>query len=288
VRYTCNPDALANYFGANPDAPHYLTPVHFRCEVLQKYYDKTELYTISDGNLSCASLWGLRLDNSAEDSVVVFLGDLGRDLPRQERDYWRSFNITPDTPVSETLYRRAFLGQFAEPTAHDLRLRSKYVSLGRSWAELYGWDLFRRPEEADAGLLQRLRLPLNDSQAEFEAVIRIMAQLCVDAINEVKLQSLLPDRRRDEKGIFKLKRWLEQVGYPHVERDIKFLCNLQDVRSKATAHRKGSDYEKMLSNELGTLRGPAAVKMLFESALAMLNGLDDWFITDGGVDSIDA
>ena len=30
VMFTCAPDLLANYFGANPDAPHYLTPVHFR------------------------------------------------------------------------------------------------------------------------------------------------------------------------------------------------------------------------------------------------------------------
>ncbi|MGL5825601.1 MAG: hypothetical protein ACRCYU_12440, partial [Nocardioides sp.] len=34
VKFSCNPDLLANYFGKNPDAPHYLTPVHFRREVL--------------------------------------------------------------------------------------------------------------------------------------------------------------------------------------------------------------------------------------------------------------
>src|SRR5664280_2819735 len=30
VRHTCDPDLLANYFGANPGSPHYLTPVYFR------------------------------------------------------------------------------------------------------------------------------------------------------------------------------------------------------------------------------------------------------------------
>jgi hypothetical protein len=28
--HTSNPDQLADYFGANPEAPHYLTAVHFR------------------------------------------------------------------------------------------------------------------------------------------------------------------------------------------------------------------------------------------------------------------
>jgi hypothetical protein len=280
VRYTCNPDALANYFGANPEAPHYLTPVHFRREVLQKYYDKPELYTVSDGHLSCAALWSVRMDNSAKEAVIVFLGDLGRDLPRQERDYWRSFNIAPDSPMSETLVRRAFLGQWADPTAGDLQVRSKYVSLSESWSARYGWDLFRKPEEADAGLLQRLRLPLDESQAEFEASIRIMTQLCVDAINEAEIQSLLPDRRDNEKGIAKLKRWLEQEGYPHVDRDIQFLRNLQEARSKVTAHRKGSDYEKTLTKIFGDLRGATAVKMFFESALEMLTGLTEWVATE--------
>jgi len=30
VEHTCDPDQLANYFGKNPDAPHFLTPVFFR------------------------------------------------------------------------------------------------------------------------------------------------------------------------------------------------------------------------------------------------------------------
>lgn len=53
ITHTCNPDFLNNYFGANPSAPMYLTPVFFSREVLQKYYSKPELYRISDGQLSC-------------------------------------------------------------------------------------------------------------------------------------------------------------------------------------------------------------------------------------------
>ena len=36
VRHTSDPGQLANYFGANPESPHYLTPVFFRPDVLRE------------------------------------------------------------------------------------------------------------------------------------------------------------------------------------------------------------------------------------------------------------
>jgi hypothetical protein len=41
VIHTCDPDTLANYFGKNPAAPHYLTPVSFERRVFDKYYADT-------------------------------------------------------------------------------------------------------------------------------------------------------------------------------------------------------------------------------------------------------
>nr|MDT0663925.1 hypothetical protein [Micromonospora sp. DSM 115978] len=280
IRHTCNPAALANYFGLNPGALNYLTPVAFRREVLQKYYDRPELYTVDDGHLFCASLWSLKIDNNADGAVVVFLGDLGRDLPHQERGYWQSFNILPDVPLSAPAFSRAFLGQGTEPTATDLRVRSAYARLREAWSAEYGWDLFRKPEEADSGLLKRLRLPLNDSQTEFETSIRILAQLMCDAINERAIQAELPDQQPNEKGISKLERWLRGRGYSNIDRDVKFLRNLQELRSKVTAHRKGSDYEKTLSKIFGNKRGTNAITQLFEEAIVTLKGLQDWASTN--------
>jgi hypothetical protein len=53
--------------------------------------------------------------------VIVFLGDLGRDLPESERAYWRSFNIAPDgPPLSTTAFTRSIRGWFADPARTDL------------------------------------------------------------------------------------------------------------------------------------------------------------------------
>ena len=56
--YTSDPDQLANYFGANPEAPNFLTPVYFRREVLAKYYVNPERFSVEDGYLRCGGLWG--------------------------------------------------------------------------------------------------------------------------------------------------------------------------------------------------------------------------------------
>lgn len=108
VLHTCDTDQLANYFGAKPNAPHYLTPLYFRRDVLLKYYEAPEKYSIDDGNLRCAQLWGVHIDNDHPDYLMVFLGDHGRDLPSSERDHWRSANLAPTGVMSETNYRRHF------------------------------------------------------------------------------------------------------------------------------------------------------------------------------------
>lgn len=276
VMFTCDPDLLANYFGSNPDAPHYLTPVHFRKEVLQKYYAKPELYSVEDGYLRCVGLWGLQMDNDHEDRVVVFLGDIGRDLPSAERDYWRGFMIAPDAGISETNFRRSFLAQFTASSALDLQFRRIYEQANEAWFTKYAWPLFREPKESDAYMLQQVRLPLNDSENEFEEPIKLLAKLMSDAINEKEIQKLLPDRIKDEKSISKFERLLKAEGYPQVTRDIGYLRRVQELRSKVSAHLKGSDYEKVLTKNLGERRGLEAIRTLLEDGITFLRSLAAW------------
>ena len=82
IKYTCDPDALDNYLDLNPGAPHYLTPVYFSPEVLDRYYSDPK-YEVRDGYLSCGGLWGVRVDNNHLEHVTVWLGDLERDLPEK-------------------------------------------------------------------------------------------------------------------------------------------------------------------------------------------------------------
>jgi hypothetical protein len=278
IRHTCDPDKLANYFGANPDSAHYLTPVFFRRDVLLKYYEEPEKYSIDDGYLSCAHLWGLHIDNDHPEYVMVFLGDLGRDLPSSERDHWRSANVAPTGAMSDTSFRRAFLSQVTEPQAPDLRFKQLFRKFREDWKKRFGWDLFRDPVSADEHVLKRLRIPLNESQPEFEGQMLNMAKVLVDSLNEAKLEELLGSKVKDEKGIAKLKRWLEQAGYPDIDGVIDLLQQIQRLRSRAAAHRKGSDYDEFVKKELGNDGSVWGVARLLARAADMLISLRQFFL----------
>ena len=64
ITHSCDPATLANYFGANPGAPHFLTPVFFKRDVLTKYYSDSTRYLVEDSYLRRRGSWGLRLDNN--------------------------------------------------------------------------------------------------------------------------------------------------------------------------------------------------------------------------------
>ena len=284
IRFTCNPDKLANYFGANPKAPHYLTAVRFRREVLAKYHDNPALYSIEDGYLRCVGLWGFRMDNDGDD-IVAHLGDLGRDLPARERDYWRSFNIAPTSGVgrpasalptsgfSETAIRRGFLAQPTSAQSVDLRLQKAYRRLKVVWLKRFGWPVFREPEPGDAHVLQDARRPLRDTEVEFEALVRTLTKLYVDFLNEAELVRGLPAGPANEKGIGKLERWLRSGAHAETDSITSFLRDLQELRSKGAAHRKGSDYPHVLGRILGSRRRAAACDWLLERALDVTNRL---------------
>lgn len=264
----------------NPGLENLLTPVFFTRDVLYKYYDNPERYTVEDGALRCSGSWMLKIDNDVPDHVVVFLGDLGRALPKSERDYWRSFNVAPEGTMSQTGMRRAFLGEPAEAQVPDLKVRAMYRRLVEDWKKQKGWALFREPTGPDAKLLQRLRVPLNESQVEFEESLDILAKLLSDGLNDKEIKSRLQSPVRDEKSISKFERWLRQEGYGHADRDVKLLRDVQELRSKVAAHRKSADYEKTLDSVLGDLRGRAAIVELLERVALFLRSLREWHLED--------
>ena len=243
---------------------------------MQKYYDKPELYTVTDGHIWCGSLWVLRLDNHANDYVRAFLGDIGRDLPRREREYWRTFNVASDSGLSDTIYRRAFLAEWAEAGASDLLFRSRYRTLIQEWFRTTGWSLFLDPEPEDASMLRRLRLPLNDSQPEFETALSLMVKLLVDSLNERSISTIIGEKLPTEKGISKFGRPLVEIGYPHADRDTELLRSLQELRSTGMAHRKGSQYQKTIEKILGDNRGRDAIESLMDRANEMMDDLSYW------------
>lgn len=246
---TCDPDKLNNYFGSNPDAPMYLTPVFFKRDVLQKYVNKPELYKIRDGYLSCHSLWGIEIDNHHKNCVAVYLGDLGRDLPESERGYWKSYNIVGEEGLSQVSFQRDFCNIFTESNMEDHKFQVLYGSLIKQWNTKYDWDLYLPLSVEDQYNLTQIRIPLGESQPEFDQLVLSLVKVLIDSLNEKQL--IVPeDVQTDIKGISKLERWIqsnEAIGY---ENHIKFLRDLQKLRSTGSGHRKGKEYSQ-ISNTFG-------------------------------------
>jgi hypothetical protein len=272
VIHTSEPDQLANYFGANPDSPHYLTPVYFRREVLNKYYAEPDRYSVEDGYLRCAGLWGLRLDNDQPGDIMVFLGDLGRDIPFSEAQYWKSFNIAPpEEGPSETLIRRAFGAEFADPKSADLKFSRVYGATNEAWNEGFGAPLFKPLHEDDRHVLSKLHTPVGDGQAEFDEQVLYLAKLLVDSLNEDALTAEMAGGPRGEKGLAKLQRFLENQGVADARTLLKPLAEVQGLRSRSAAHRKGSSFDITVAiGELGRRNG---FDKLLEASIVTLEAL---------------
>lgn len=248
IKSTCDPEELDNYFGKNPGAPHYLTPVFFRAEVLSKYYADPQKYSVEDGNLGCGGLWSIRMDNDHADYVVVYLGDLGRDLSEKERNYWLSFNIPPEgRRISETNFRRSFMAEFADPKRQDLAFKHEYRRFRKDFHEAHGWNFFSPLHADDEHFFTGLRLPSKDNQAEFDSQLLALTKILVDSLNEQEIVKGLATIEKNDKGITKLEKLFTARALPDYGPRIKFLRVLQNLRSESAVHRKGGNYEKLIT-----------------------------------------
>lgn len=246
--FTSNPNYLANYYGANPEAPHYLTPVFFKREVLQKYLSKPELYSVEDGYLRCGTLWGMAIDNHQKEYISAYLGDLGRDLPHEEHAYWRSFNILVDGELSDVKFKRDFCCIFTDAEISDLKFKRVYLDFQEQWKKQKGWEFFLPLSTEDKYNFERLRLPIHDSQEEFDFLILSLVKTLIDSLNEKEIFIKLIDKNNLTGGISKLERWFVESNVQNYEEHIKFLRNLQELRSSGSGHRKGKGYDKISIN----------------------------------------
>ena len=247
IQNTCDPSKLSNYFGANPTAPHYLAPVYFDSAVLNKYYSKPEIYKVEDCIIRCGTLWSLYIDNQNTGYVSVYLGDLGRDLPsEQEQHYWRGFNKALDGKLSDTKIKRDFLSLPTNPQSLDFVFKNTYLKVNQQFIEKFGWSLFLELDVQDLYNFEGLRIPINNSIVEMDMLVLSLVKVLLDSLNEKKITEQLTGTYEKLVGsISKLETWFQERQLSEYQAHIKFLRNLQELRSSGTGHRKGKSYQKI-------------------------------------------
>lgn len=274
ISHTCDPDKLANNFGANPGAPHYFTPVFFRKDVLTRYFSQPDKFQVVDGRLGCGGLWELRIDNDHDNHVVVFLGDLGRDLSCSEQKYWASFNIPPEGGISKTCHMRSFRGWFANPESPDLCFKHELSDFKNEWQKTKGWSLLLELPPGDQHLLTALHLPTTSEQAEFDPQVLALTKILIDSLNEAELAKQCKELPERAKGIDKLETYLTETGHSSTGLIIGFLRDLQALRSTGVGHLKGTKYEKVSARfGIGTQNLQAVCRAIMTDAIAVLRAL---------------
>ena len=248
ITHTCNPDELDNYFGANPGAPHFVTPVSFKKSVLDKYYQLPGKYEVSDGYLRCGSLWGVTIDNYHDDKVCAWLGDLGRDLRHNEQLHWKAHNIPSTTGVSETYYRRQIRAEFTDSKRPEHIFQRHYSELQEACRDNLGWQLILPLKSDDTYHLDTIRVPDTDEQMVFDQLVQSLSKILIDSLNSKSLKAFIPKEQHKElKGsISCLETALASCDVSDANEQIDFLRKLQNLRSTGSAHRKGGNFEVAL------------------------------------------
>ena len=240
-------------YGSNPGAPIDLTPVHFRKQVLDKYYNQPDKYSLEDSILKCP-WWSMKIDNHHDDKAIVLLRHLSS-LPYTEQLHWRSYNIIPEGGLSKTYYERNFKGQFTESDRPEHVFKQSYRDLQRSSEKYLGWRFLLPLTPRDEHHLKNLRIPSTDEQCDFDLLILSLAKILIDSLNQEQLRKLLSpkqesalnpeEKKRLKKSIGCLEIALDACGVKNAADHISFLRKLQALRSTGTAHLKGKKYQKI-------------------------------------------
>ncbi len=247
IIHTSDPDALANNFGANPDAPHFLTPVHFDKQVLDKYYQQPSKYNVDAWSLRCGSLWHMWIDKDHDDKVCAWLGHLGERLPYKEQLHWRTHNIPPKGGVSKAFFDCGIKGKAAKSDRPEHLFKERYQDLQDACKEYLGWQLLLPLDTADEYHFKNLRVPTTDEQRDFDELVLSLTKILIDSLNERRLNTLISkDQKAKLKGsIARLEAVLSAHDVEGAAERIAFLRKLQSLRSSSAAHRKGRNYRKI-------------------------------------------
>lgn len=279
VYHTCNPYKLGDYPGENSDTVWKLTLVHFRRQVLDKYYNEPSKYDVEDSIIRCG-LWSMKIDNHDSNKVCVFLDELGIHLPHSEQLHWRAHNIPPEGSVSETFGRRNFGGEWASSDQPDHLFKQSYKQLQKVCDGYLGWQLLKPLSSGDEYRFQHLRVPTVDEESHFKGLVSDISSLLIERLNEKCLKDLIPINKRKEikRGINRLEYVLNSRKVEGAEKHIVFLRCLWDLRTtRSSAHPEilnTKEYKRASAHfDLENLNRQEAFAKILEEAAEFLDFL---------------
>jgi len=248
--HSCDSDQLGNYF-VESDYPYGISPVFFRPEVLAKYKQDPDKYTLKQRSISCRGSWHLKTyDINEAGQVHTYLVYLGH-LPFKEQMYWKSFNESPKAPISERALTTDFKGEW-DTTYNPLEslksLLHDYPLTHQNGKEVAIWSL---PCEQKEQTFNKLYYVATESKKEWQDQILELAKLVIDGFQKKPIRKLAKALNCDDPQLGSLKLLAGCLREHKVDDEIvnelmSPLFELQKTRSTFTAHGGGTIPDKDL------------------------------------------
>lgn len=256
-----DPSATTNYFEAEMnDLPFEVSPAFFQPDVLVKYKNDRDKYTVLEEHRSilCRGGWGLRsYDINEAGQISAYIVDL-RSLPYREQLYWKSFNVEPKSGISQRAFDQDIKGEWIDVTTP----LEDTLAVIRAWAhkEVAWWKL--RSE----GLLERVNTPYANGRDEWAGAFLALAKLVIEGFEVGTIRKSL--RRSglsfsdDDKSLALLEKLLIGAGAPSMGARLEGLREVQRVRTLVASHASGDAATEL---ERGALKKHGGYTQHFES-----------------------
>jgi len=120
-----------------------ITPCFFRKDLLLRYQEDHENYSVNPYTISKDNFWIIPYDINEEGLVHVYMKDLG-DLPIDEQTYWRSFNVAPKGRLNRGFFERQMECKYTPSNNPVDVLLSKKNEVNKKFEKRFGFKLYTK------------------------------------------------------------------------------------------------------------------------------------------------
>jgi hypothetical protein len=229
---SCSPRELGNYF-VESDKPFETSPAFFKPDVLLKYKQDPEKYTLDQRYITCRNSWHLKTyDINEAGQVFTYLCYLG-DLPHNEQMHWKQYNENPKAGISERALKTDFKAEWDLSYEPLSELKSSLEELSKNKSEL--WTCH------DSNLFAQLNYVVSDSVKEWTDEIQTLDKLVVEGFNYSYLKSLGESLKCYKPNLGSIKLLGEilkakGINNQEIEQIVSPLREIQFLRTKFAAH----------------------------------------------------
>lgn len=238
---TCAEKKLSNFFGANKGEPHFLTPVFFSKDVLDRYSNNPDQYNVTDDHIAYLNIWSIPFTVNKDSTVSVWLGDLSR-IPYKEQKYWSVFNIKPKGEVNKDFIDRQLNNVWNDSIRIEKKMFQLINQINKCTNSKYGEQMFKDLLEGDRQLESAFILPSNNSITQYQNFLLQLNKLTIERINVklidecLKQEELIDSNGNKYRSRILLNKLIEKEQFSNSKEFNEILKLISDCRNKLAGH----------------------------------------------------